>query len=72
MFAKNMGQTDRIIRAIVGIVLLIAFFSMAAGVLKWIALVVGIVMLATAAMGSCPPYALLGINTCKMRQTDGE
>ena len=65
MFAKNMGQTDRIIRAIVGIVLLIVFFSMAAGFLKWAALVVGLVMLATAAMGSCPPYGLLGINTCK-------
>ena len=65
MFAKNMGQTDRIIRAIVGVVLLNAFFSMAAGALKWIALIVGIVMLATAALGSCPPYGLLGINTCK-------
>lgn len=65
MFAKNVGQTDRLIRAIVGVVLLIAFFTMAAGVLKWIALIVGIVMLATAALGTCPPYAMLGINTCK-------
>ncbi|WP_136442736.1 YgaP family membrane protein [Pacificoceanicola onchidii] len=67
MFAKNMGQTDRIIRTVVGVVLLIAFFSMAGGILKWLALIAGVVMLATAAMGSCPPYALLGINTCKMK-----
>ncbi|MFZ7089817.1 YgaP family membrane protein [Primorskyibacter sp. 2E233] len=66
MFSKNMGQTDRLIRAIVGVVLVIAFF-MIAGSLKWLALIVGIVMLATSAMGSCPPYALLGINTCKTK-----
>ncbi|MBS0124404.1 YgaP family membrane protein [Thetidibacter halocola] len=66
MFAKNVGSTDRLIRAIVGIVALVVFFT-AAGVLKWIALIVGLVMLATAALGTCPPYAMLGINTCKTK-----
>lgn len=66
MLAKNMGQTDRLIRAIVGVVAIIAFF-MLSGALAWVALVVGIVMLATSAMGSCPPYGLLGINTCKTK-----
>ena len=64
MFAKNMGKTDRTIRTVVGIVLLILAFAALGGALKWIALIVGVVMLATAAMGSCPPYAILGINTC--------
>jgi len=64
MFAKNMGQTDRILRAIVGAVLIIAFFTMLSGTLGWIALVIGAVLLFTAAIGSCPPYGLLGINTC--------
>ncbi|MBA85283.1 YgaP family membrane protein [Thalassobius sp. S69A] len=67
MFAKNMGQTDRIIRAIVGVVLVIAFFTALSGVWGWIALIVGIVLLATAALGTCPPYSLLGINTCKVK-----
>jgi hypothetical protein len=67
MFAKNMGQTDRLIRAIVGVVLVIAFFTALSGALGWIALVVGVVLLATAAMGTCPPYSLLGINTCKTK-----
>jgi hypothetical protein len=66
MFAKNMGQTDRLIRAIFGVVAIILFFTLAGG-LKWLALVVGIVMLATSAMGSCPPYQILGINTCKTK-----
>lgn len=66
MFAKNVGQSDRIIRAIIGIVAIIAFFT-ASGGWSWLLLVVGIVMLATAALGTCPPYALLGINTCKLK-----
>lgn len=66
MLEKNMGQTDRLIRAIVGVVAIIAFFMVSGG-WSWILLVVGIVMLATAAMGSCPPYGLLGINTCKTK-----
>jgi quinol-cytochrome oxidoreductase complex cytochrome b subunit len=61
-----MGQTDRLIRAIVGALLVVAFFMMS-GTLAWILGAVGVVLLATAAMGSCPPYALLGINTCKVK-----
>ncbi len=64
MLAKNVGQTDRAIRGAIGAILLIAFF-MTSGGWSWLLLVVGVVLLATAALGSCPPYALLGINTCK-------
>lgn len=64
MFAKNMGQTDRLIRGVVGVVLLILVFTSLSGTWAWIAGIVGVVMLATSAMGSCPPYQLLGINTC--------
>ncbi len=67
MFAKNMGQTDRIVRAVLGVVLLILAFAALAGVWAWITGIVGVLMLATSAMGSCPPYSLLGINTCKTK-----
>ena len=67
MLEKNMGQTDRMIRAILGVVLVIAFFMVSGG-WSWLLLVIGAVLLATAAMGSCPPYSLLGINTCKVKQ----
>lgn len=67
MLAKNMGQTDRTIRAVLGAVMIIAWF-MVSGSFAWLLLVVGIALLATAAMGSCPPYALLGISTCKMKK----
>lgn len=68
MLAKNMGQTDRLIRAIVGAVLLILAFATLSGGWAWVAGIVGVVLLATAAMGHCPPYALLGINTCGTKQ----
>ena len=67
MFAKNVGSADRMIRAIVGIVLLALAFTSLAGLWAWVAGIVGVVMLGTAALGTCPPYALLGINTCKMK-----
>ena len=66
---KNVGSIDRTIRALAGIVLLAVYFlGVLQGTLGIVALVVGIVMLGTAAIGWCPPYALLGINTCGVKQ----
>jgi len=65
---KNMGQLDRAIRAVVGVVLIGLFFAgSVTGTLGIIALIVGIALLATAAMGWCPPYSLLGIKTCSAK-----
>ncbi|MFD0981673.1 YgaP family membrane protein [Tropicimonas aquimaris] len=65
---KNMGSADRAIRAVIGVVLLIAAFSAGwSGLWSTIAAVVGLVMLGTAAMGYCPPYQILGIKTCKTK-----
>ncbi|MFZ9037320.1 MAG: YgaP family membrane protein [Gammaproteobacteria bacterium] len=66
---KNVGSIDRAIRAVVGIALLAVYFiGGLQGALGIVALVAGIVMLGTAAIGWCPPYALLGINTCGVKQ----
>jgi hypothetical protein len=68
---KNVGTIDRSIRAIVGIAAIAAYaLGMVAGTLGIIALVVGIVMLGTAAIGWCPPYALLGINSCGTKSAE--
>jgi hypothetical protein len=62
---KNVGTIDRTIRALVGIAAILAYvLGMVQGTLGIVALVVGVVMLGTAALSWCPPYALLGINTC--------
>lgn len=66
MFKTNMGGMDRGIRAIVGIILLALYFmGTVTGVLGWVALIVGIVFLATAAIGWCPAYMPFGIKTCR-------
>jgi hypothetical protein len=60
----NIGTIDRGIRALVGIALIALWpLGLLQGTPAIIALVVGIVMLATALLRWCPPYALLGINT---------
>jgi hypothetical protein len=70
MFTNNMGRTDRGIRAVVGLVALILFITgTVSGALGWIALIVGLALLGTAAIGWCPPYSLLGINTCSAKKT---
>ena len=63
----NEGTADRVLRVIAGIaLLLLAIFVVQGG---WgIALgVVGGVLLLTGAIGFCPLYALLGVNTCRVR-----
>ena len=57
---QNVGSIDRALRAIVGIGLISLVFIGPQTVWGWI----GVVPLATALLGWCPPYALLGINTC--------
>lgn len=61
---QNSGGIDKILRIVVGVVL-IALTVM--GVLPvWG--YIGIVPLATGLMGWCPLYTVLGINTCPMKK----
>jgi len=61
---RNESTADRIIRAIIGIALLV-FGFMAGGTLHWILLAAGILALFTAITGFCGLYKLLGISTHK-------
>jgi hypothetical protein len=58
---SNVGGIDRILRIIVGLVLIALVFVGPQTPWGWI----GVVPLLTGLIGWCPPYALLGINTCK-------
>ena len=57
----NIGNTDRVLRVILGVALL-SMFLVAESSLRWWGLL-GIVPLVTAALGFCPLYAVLGIST---------
>lgn len=60
---SNVGGMDRILRIVIGAVLVLLAVSGQVGVWGWI----GLLPLATGLIGWCPPYSLLGINTCKNR-----
>ena len=59
---QNIGTIERVIRAIVGIAIIAAgaFYQ------NWWG-AIGAIPLLTALIGWCPPYALLGISTCKQK-----
>lgn len=66
----NIGNLDRALRALLGLALLVVAFggfvpALAIGAPKWVAVVVGATLLATAGLRICPLYTLLGIRTCK-------
>ncbi len=59
----NVGGIDRILRIVVGLAL-VAWALMGGPVWAWI----GIVPLATGAIGFCPVYPLVGLNTCPTKK----
>lgn len=61
----NVGNTDRIIRAVLGVALLSLLFVLD-GNIRWVGLL-GLVMLGTAAVRFCPLYPVIGLNTCEKK-----
>jgi len=59
----NVGNTDRIIRIVVGLALIV-WALMGGPVWAWI----GVVPLATGLVRVCPAYSILGMNTCGTKQ----
>jgi hypothetical protein len=62
---RNVHNIERVIRIIVGLGLISLVFAGPQSVWGWI----GVVPLATGILGWCPPYSLLGINTCGTKKT---
>ena len=58
---KNIGSTDRWIRIIVGVVLIVLTLTDTIGAWGWL----GIIPLATALINFCPLYRLIGLSTRK-------
>lgn len=66
---KNLGISDKVIRAILGIVLGVLYFT---GIVKGgvgiAALIAGVVLLTTSFMSFCPIYAIFGARTCPVEK----
>lgn len=56
----NVGTTDKLVRLVIGMALIIAglFFQ------SWIIGLIAIIPIGTAAMGWCPLYLPIGLRTC--------
>lgn len=63
---KNMGGLDRILRIVVGLVLIALVFVGPQIVWGW----VGVIPLGTALIGWCPAYLPFGIKTCAVPSKD--
>ncbi|BCO25158.1 hypothetical protein MIZ03_0018 [Rhodoferax lithotrophicus] len=61
---SNVGGIDRILRIVLGLVLIGLTLTGNIGMWGWL----GVVPLATGAIGWCPPYAMLGFSTCSMKK----
>ncbi len=59
LFKHNMGKTDRLIRIVLGVLLIGNVFFALQHPIGW----VGVILLATGIFGICPLYSLLGIDT---------
>ncbi|PIO97022.1 conserved hypothetical protein [uncultured Pleomorphomonas sp.] len=70
---KNVGSTDRLIRLIAGVILLIIAVPSLAGMAfvglggwAWLVGLIGLGLLASGLLNFCAVYSLLGINTSKI------
>lgn len=57
----NVGNVDRLLRALAGVVLIALAATGTIGLWGWI---VGVIALGTAFLRFCPAYTLIGVNTC--------
>ena len=63
----NEGGIDRVIRVVAGLGLIALAATHVVGAWGYI----GVVPLITGALGVCPAYSLLGMNTCPMKSRQG-
>ena len=59
---RNEGTLDRVVRVVLGIVLIALALTGQFTPWGWI----GVVPLLTGLIGTCPLYSMLGVNTCKL------
>ena len=63
MFKTNVGTVDRVIRIVVGLVLIALVFVGPKTAWGWL----GLIPLATGILRSCPAYSLIGVSTSKAK-----
>ncbi len=63
---KNMGNTDKLVRVIIAVIIAALYFTNTiTGTLGIVLLVLAGVFVLTSAISFCPLYAPFGLSTCK-------
>jgi hypothetical protein len=68
MFKTNVGSADRVIRIVLGVIILSLFFIYPGAWWRYYALI-GIVPILTGLAGTCPLYSIFGLSTCPAHKT---
>ena len=63
MFKTNVGGIDRVLRIVAGLVLIGLTLMGTIGPWGWL----GVVLLATGLLSTCPLYSIVGLNTCPVK-----
>lgn len=67
---KNMGNTDRVIRTLLAVIVAVLYFTGVIG--GTLAIVLGVlagIFLLTSLVSFCPLYPIFGISTCSRRKS---
>ena len=66
MRSRNLGQRDRIVRCVVGVLIAAQPFlwDVASPLMTWATTALGGSFILTAVLGICPIYWLFGLSTC--------
>jgi hypothetical protein len=67
LLKKNVGKVDRIIRVVVGIILVGNVFYALHHPIGWL----GVILIVTGIVGMCPLYSIIGINTRPLSEKVG-
>lgn len=63
---KNMGNVDRVLRALIAITMGVLFYlGIISGTLGIVLIVAGVIFFLTSVISFCPIYAIFGASTCK-------
>lgn len=69
MMKKNMGNTDRIVRVLIAIIVATLYFTeIISGTLGIVLLILSGIFVLTSLVSFCPIYAPFGIKTCALKK----
>jgi hypothetical protein len=68
---KNMGGADKVVRLVVALLMILAYFQgIVTGTLGIVLLVVAAIFILTSLVSFCPLYTLFGMSTCPKKKSE--